>query len=65
VKGAENYRKFKPKFPLALILGNEVSGLSENILKRCDDVIQLPMSGVKKSLNVSVAFGIVVYEIIK
>jgi len=59
--GAKNVFKFKPKFPLALILGNEVNGLSKNILQRCDDIIALPMCGQKESLNVSVAFGVAIY----
>lgn len=57
----ENIFKFRPKFPLALILGNEVRGLSENILKRCDKIIHIPMVGRKESLNVSVAFGVAIY----
>ncbi|MGA2417996.1 MAG: TrmH family RNA methyltransferase [Candidatus Staskawiczbacteria bacterium] len=59
------YLKFKPKFPCALIVGNEVKGISKKILKKCDKIIYLPMSGQKESLNVSVAFGIAGYEINK
>ena len=59
------YTKFKPKFPLALIVGNEVKGISEKILKKSDKIIYLPMQGKKESLNVSVAFGIAGYEINK
>lgn len=62
-KGAVNYSKFKPKFPLVLILGNEIRGLSKIILKKCNKVIQIPMYGKKESLNVSVAAGIVLYKI--
>src|SRR3989338_1003245 len=62
---AVDYRKFKPKFPLVLIVGNEVRGLSEKILKKCDAVIQIPMRGKKESLNVSVAAAIAIYEILK
>ncbi|HRY52475.1 MAG TPA: RNA methyltransferase [Candidatus Portnoybacteria bacterium] len=62
---AENIFSFKPKFPLALVLGNEVKGLSKNILSRCDKVVFLPMKGQKESLNVSVAFGAAIYQIIK
>ncbi len=58
-----DYRNFKPKFPLALMLGNEVRGISTSLLKRSDHIIHLPMHGKKKSLNVSVAFGIAAYEI--
>jgi tRNA G18 (ribose-2'-O)-methylase SpoU len=53
------------KFPLALILGNEVKGISKAILKKCDKIIELPMAGKKESLNVSVAFGVAGYEINK
>jgi tRNA G18 (ribose-2'-O)-methylase SpoU len=63
-KKAIDYRKFKPKFPLALIVGNEVDGISQKVLKKCDKIIQLPMSGQKESLNVSVAFGVAGYYII-
>ncbi|MCX6721428.1 MAG: RNA methyltransferase [Candidatus Staskawiczbacteria bacterium] len=62
-KYAIDYRKFKPKFPLALILGNEVKGVSKKVLKKCDKIIFLPMLGQKESLNVSVAFGVVGYYI--
>ncbi len=59
------YTKFKPKFPLALIIGNEVKGISKKVLEKCDKIIFLPMSGQKESLNVSVAFGVAGYHIIK
>lgn len=62
---AIEYTKFKPHFPLALIIGNEVQGISKKVLKRCDKIIFLPMSGQKESLNVSVAFGVAGYHIIK
>ena len=63
-KDAISYTKFKPKFPLALIVGNEVKGISKAILKKCDKIIELPMAGKKESLNVSVAFGVAGYYII-
>jgi 23S rRNA (guanosine2251-2'-O)-methyltransferase len=53
------------EFPLALVFGNEADGLSAEILQRCDAVVHLPMRGLKSSLNVSVAFGIVVYEVLR
>lgn len=52
---------FKPAPPIVLILGNEKTGLSEKILRRCDEVLYIPMRGRKESLNVSVAFGIAAY----
>lgn len=57
--------KSKPKFPLALIIGNEVKGISPSVLKRADAIIEIPMHGTKESLNVSVAFGIAGYELNK
>jgi tRNA G18 (ribose-2'-O)-methylase SpoU len=48
-----------------LVLGNEVKGLSKEILKRSDDIVFIPMHGKKESLNVSVAFGIAIYELTK
>lgn len=64
-KNSIDFRDFKPNFPVALIIGNEVKGISKTILKKCDKIIELPMRGKKESLNVSVAFGVAGYEIIK
>ena len=50
-----------PKF--CLVLGNEVGGLPKSILKSADKTLEIPMFGRKESLNVSVAFGIVVYAL--
>ncbi len=58
-----NYTDFKPKSPIALIIGNESKGIKKSLLKRSDKVIDIPMRGQKESLNVSVAFGIVAYWI--
>ena len=60
-----DYRKFKPKFPIALILGNEVRGLSKSLLKKCDKIIYIPMRGRKESLNVSVASGVALFSLIR
>lgn len=58
-----SYNKFKPKFPLAIVLGSEVNGLSKSILRRCSKIVEIPMFGKKESLNVSVAFGVAAYQI--
>ena len=50
------------EFPLCFIVGNEVSGVSEELSKMADIHIELPMRGIKQSLNVSVAVGVVGYE---
>jgi tRNA G18 (ribose-2'-O)-methylase SpoU len=59
----QTMNKFKPKFPLALILGEEVEGVDKRILKLCDKIVEIPMQGKKESLNVSVAFGVAAYAI--
>jgi len=59
------YTKLKSNFPMALVIGNEVNGVSKKTLDLADKTIYLPMHGKKESLNVSVAFGVAGYEIIK
>ncbi|MFA6027332.1 MAG: RNA methyltransferase [Patescibacteria group bacterium] len=59
------YYKFKPRFPLAVIMGSETKGLSPSILKRCDSIIEIPMHGKKESLNVATACGITCFELAK
>jgi len=56
--GAVDYKKVKAPARSAFIVGNEVRGLSRNILSRCDVIAEIPMTGKKESLNVSVATGI-------
>lgn len=51
-------------FPLALVLGNEVAGVSPDVLVEADLVVGLPQYGIKASLNVSVAFGIAAYGLV-
>lgn len=53
----------KIKMPMCLAVGNEVTGLSAEVLHYCDIVCDLPMRGMKESLNVAVAFGIAAYAI--
>ena len=59
-----NYREAKYSFPMALVLGNEVDGVSREVLDLADMVVQIPMLGRAKSLNVATAYGIVAYEIL-
>jgi 23S rRNA (guanosine2251-2'-O)-methyltransferase len=49
--------------PLCLVLGNEVSGVSEEILAVSNMICHIPMRGIKESLNVSVAFGVAAFSI--
>lgn len=48
---------------IGLILGNELHGLPQSILKKADTIVEIPMRGKKESLNVSVAFGIIAFHI--
>ncbi len=63
-KKSVNYRKLKPTFPIALVLGNEVLGLDAKARKVCDALAEIPMKGEKESLNVSVAGGIALFQIL-
>jgi len=58
-----DYRKVKIKEKTALILGNEVRGVSKQILEKCDVIAEIPMKGKKESLNVSVAAGVAMFQI--
>ena len=51
--------------PLVLVMGREETGLSKGIAGRCDELAQLPMRGAVSSLNVSVATGVCLYEILR
>jgi len=52
-------------FPLCLIFGNELIGIEDNVLEYCDEAIEIPMYGIKHSLNVGICGGIVIFEAIK
>ena len=54
-----------PEEKMAIVLGNEVFGVSEALLPICDGAIEIPQHGTKHSLNVTIAAGIVIWEIFK
>ena len=56
------YFDFKFEFPFCLILGNEVEGVSESLIESADAAVDIPMFGLKQSLNVAVAYGIVMFH---
>lgn len=64
-KKSVQYDKFNYKLPVCLIVGNETTGVSKEVLKMADAIIEIPMFGVNISLNVMVSLGIVLYEIIE
>ncbi len=59
------YDKFEYKMPICLVVGHESDGISPEILKISDAIVELPMFGINKSLNVMVSLGIVLYEVIE
>ena len=50
---------------LAIIFGNEVSGVEQSTIERCDSCLEIPQFGIKHSLNISVAAGIVLWEVVR
>jgi 23S rRNA (guanosine2251-2'-O)-methyltransferase len=70
VEQAENSIKlhalsFKPEEKIAVIFGNEVTGVEQSTIALCDGCIEIPQLGMKHSLNISVAAGIVLWEIVR
>ena len=57
------YHEFVPEGPVCLVVGNEIEGVSDGLLPYCDCAVEIAMAGVKNSLNVAVAFGIVAYHL--
>ena len=58
-----NIHEYNWDFPCCFILGNEVSGVSDELLNLAEDHVEIPMFGIKQSLNVSVAGGVIGYEV--
>ena len=63
VEGSQMLQDFKFEPNTALIMGNEVEGVSEEALPYCDGALELPQEGTKHSLNVSVCAGIVMWKV--
>lgn len=59
------YHQVEFPAPVGLVLGNEALGVSSEVLEASDRIIDIPVTGFKNSLNVAIAFGIVVYEIVR
>jgi 23S rRNA (guanosine2251-2'-O)-methyltransferase len=57
-----NLYQYRPDGPVALVVGNEVTGVSDADLSLSDVILQLPMVGAKESLNVSAAAAIAIYQ---
>lgn len=63
-EGAVDLSTYGPKEKTALLLGNEVTGITPSLLDLCDDVVFIAQKGKKESMNVSVAAGIAAYQIL-
>lgn len=64
-KADKDYTSAKYCDPVALVLGAEDTGISEEVLKLCDEKVSIPMFGNIGSLNVSVAAGVLMYEVVR
>lgn len=62
-KNSIDLHKFAAPSRVALVLGEEVHGLSDSILELCDQIIEIPMFGKKESFNVSVAAAMALYHL--
>lgn len=56
---------WRPRFPVAVVLGNELEGVSRAVVERCDVLVCIPMLGMKHCLNVATAAGVVLYELLR
>ncbi len=56
---------WQPRFPVCLLFGHEVDGLTPALVDRCDTHVRIPMLGRKHSLNVATAGGVVIYELLR
>lgn len=57
------YTLRKSDFPLCLVVGNELTGVSPEVISAADMAIEIPMHGMKQSLNAAVAYGIALYDL--
>jgi tRNA G18 (ribose-2'-O)-methylase SpoU len=60
-----SYQLLKPKFPCAIIAGHETKGISKEVLKEADVIVELPMLGINKSFNVWGTTAVVAYKILE
>lgn len=63
MQGSIGHDIFKARFPVCLVVGNEVNGIAQELQSLCDAAIEIEMDGIKNSLNVAVAFGVAVYQL--
>jgi 23S rRNA (guanosine2251-2'-O)-methyltransferase len=56
---------WQPTFPVCVVFGHEVDGIGPALLDRCDVHVRIPTLGVKRSINVATAGGVVLYELLR
>jgi 23S rRNA (guanosine2251-2'-O)-methyltransferase len=56
---------WQPIFPVCLVFGNEITGVSSTIAERAETHVRIPSLGIKQSLNVATAGGVVIYELLR
>lgn len=64
-KASYDYTNAAYTEPVALVMGAEDTGISKNILRECDELVSIPIKGNISSLNVSVAAGVMMYEVLR
>jgi 23S rRNA (guanosine2251-2'-O)-methyltransferase len=64
-RGAQSYESLDYKMDCAIVLGAEGKGLHDLVARKCDFLVSIPMLGKVPSLNVSVAAGVVLYEVVR
>lgn len=64
-KGAVDYTNIDFRVPVAIVMGSEYSGISSNIIRKCDELASIPIKGNVGSLNVSAAAAVMLYEVVK
>ena len=64
-KGARDYTEADYTVPVAIVMGHEETGISDEVLRQCDDLAAIPICGKIGSLNVSVAAGVMMYEAVR
>lgn len=61
----QDFKVAKPNSLIAVVMGNEVTGVDQAVLNECDGAIEIPQFGTKHSLNVAVCTGVVVWELVR
>ncbi|MEI2740090.1 MAG: TrmH family RNA methyltransferase, partial [Chitinophagaceae bacterium] len=56
---------FEPDEKIAVVFGNEVTGVEQSTIALCDGCIEIPQSGMKHSLNIATAAGVVLWELVR